>query len=719
MSDATTSAYRIQHLTGEENYQTWSIKMTDILTDLDLDDYVKGRSQKPNESDAAIAWSKKDHQALSAIRLRVADGPLVYITNASTSKEAWDILANTYQPKGAIAIVLLRRKLMRAQCQEGGDIEEHIRKLTGLRQQLASLNSPLTEEEYCITILTSLPDSWNTFIQGVDTTSLDNSAKLIARILEQDRQKTAKPNSDEVALAAKNHTHNKHSKYNPNISCYGCGRKGHVIADCRDTKAGKTFTKEQKERNGRSSQQRQSGRAHVTEETGSSFDDFAFMANSSSPSLNLSSDSWLADSAATKHIVKSKSLFSNYTDTPGHSVTGFGKTPSLGIGTASITSHVGNRAYSIGLKNSLHVPDAPYNLISIGCMTSAGFSLQFKGDQMKVFLPGPSPKEIMRGTRIGNLYKVTVTPNSTQTARPSGLPNMAFPATRPDGHSWDKWHRIFGHLQHKSIRMLKEKSMVTGMIIDDSSTPSHQCETCIRAKSHVMPFPSKSDTKYSEIGEMTFTDVWGPSRVTGINGARYYISFTDGATRRTIVYFMKSRSEVIQKIQYYVQYILVQKRKHAKCFHCDNGKEYISAEVRRFLAEQGIRVELTAAYSPSQNGVAERLNRTLVEHARAMLAEHNLPLFLWPEAVAYATYLKNRSLTRALDDPITPDEAFWSKKPDVSTLQEFGSQCWVLQQDGKQGKLVSKARPFIFTGLTDESRAYRYYNPDSRQIQTS
>ena len=56
-----------------------------------------------------------------------------------------------------------------------------------------------------------------------------------------------------------------------------------------------------------------------------------------------------------------------------------------------------------------------------------------------------------------------------------------------------------------------------------------------------------------------------------------------------------------------------------------------------------------------------------------MLAEYDLPLFLWPEAVAYATYLKNHSPTHALDSDITPEEAFWNWKPDVSTLHEFGS----------------------------------------------
>jgi len=725
MSDATTSAYRIQHLSGEENYQTWSVKVTDILTDLGLIDYPMGRIPKPSAPDndsTVVEWYRKDRQALSAIRLRVADGPLIYITTSPTSKDAWDILARTYQPKGAIAIVLLRRKLMRALCQEGGEIEEHIRNLTNIRQRLASLGSPLTEPEFCITLLTSLPDSWNSFIQGVDTTSLDDSSRLVARILEQERQRTAKPNSDEVALAAK--FSHKQSKYNSSVTCYGCGRKGHIIADCRDTKAGKTYTKEQKERNRQSrNPPRQSGQAHVTEATDrDTTSDFAFMATSSAP-RDLPSDTWLADCAATRHIVKSQSIFSTYSETPGHIVKGFGQSPSLGTGTALVASHIGNSAYSISLTDSLHVPSAPYNLISIGRMTSAGCSVKFQGEIMKVFSPGSSPREIMHGTRVGNLYKVHITHSPTRTPSPStksaDSPNIAFPSESSHGYTWDKWHRIFGHLQNKSVQMLKEKGMVTGMVISDPNPPSPHCETCVQAKSHVMPFPPQSDTIYKEIGGMTFTDVWGPSRITGIDGSRYYVSFTDGATRRSVVYFMKVKSEVEQKIRQYTEYILTQTGKRIKCFRCDNGREYVNAKVKEYLANNGIRLELTAAYSPQQNGVAERLNRTLIEHARAMLAAHNLPLFLWPEAVAYATFLKNRSPTRALVDPITPDEAFWGKKPDVSTLQEFGSPCWVLRQDGKQGKLNLKTRPFIFTGLTDESRAWRYYNPDARTIQTS
>ncbi|CAK5283484.1 unnamed protein product [Mycena citricolor] len=115
LTDTSTSAYQIQHLLGKENYQTWAVKITDILTDLQLEDYPKGQLLKrssvvpppititiPDGTTTTITssitvstataskWERKDRQALSAIRLRVTNGPLVYITNASSAKEAWD-----------------------------------------------------------------------------------------------------------------------------------------------------------------------------------------------------------------------------------------------------------------------------------------------------------------------------------------------------------------------------------------------------------------------------------------------------------------------------------------------------------------------------------------------------------------------------------------------------------------------------------------------------
>ena len=77
----------------------------------------------------------------------------------------------------------------------------------------------------------------------------------------------------------------------------------------------------------------------------------------------------------------------------------------------------------------------------------------------------------------------------------------------------------------------------------------------------------------------------------------------------------------------------------------DNGGEYTSLEFQSYLKREGIKHELTVPRSPEQNGVAERLNRTLMEAVRSMLVGAQLPQRFWAEALATAVYLRNRSPT--------------------------------------------------------------------------
>ena len=189
--DASTTQYRIEPLKGPDHYPVWKILMTDILTDQELWEYVSGTVVKPAAtSDTLGDWTKKDRQALSAIRLRVAAHNLVYVAGATDSKTAWENLQNTFEPRGPIAKILLRRKLFRAQCEEGGNVEEHIRTMRGYQQEynILSPTSTLSEEDFSITLLTSLPDSWNNFIAAIDSTALADSQRLIACILEEDRR---------------------------------------------------------------------------------------------------------------------------------------------------------------------------------------------------------------------------------------------------------------------------------------------------------------------------------------------------------------------------------------------------------------------------------------------------------------------------------------------------------------------------------------------------
>jgi hypothetical protein len=127
---------------------------------------------------------------------------------------------------------------------------------------------------------------------------------------------------------------------------------------------------------------------------------------------------------------------------------------------------------------------------------------------------------------------------------------------------------------------------------------------------------------------MTYTDVWGPTRTAGLRGERDMITFTDGAKKYKKIALMKKKSEANQHVLNYIEFILTQGGKRCKAFRFDGGREYASKSRREKVAAKGIRVEGTAPYSPSQNGVSERLNRTIIERARAMIAAHNLPHFI-------------------------------------------------------------------------------------------
>ena len=136
-------------------------------------------------------------------------------------------------------------------------------------------------------------------------------------------------------------------------------------------------------------------------------------------------------------------------------------------------------------------------------------------------------------------------------------------------------------------------------------------------------------------------DVWGPACIESIGKWKYYVSLTDDAKRYVMMLFLRTKDQAQSWIKEHVNMIENKYSRLTKYLQFDNGKELVNKELKRWSARKGIIIETTAPYSPSQNGVAERFNCTLLELAHAMLFEKNLPIFLWDEAVAHAAYLHN------------------------------------------------------------------------------
>jgi len=118
----------------------------------------------------------------------------------------------------------------------------------------------------------------------------------------------------------------------------------------------------------------------------------------------------------------------------------------------------------------------------------------------------------------------------------------------------------------------------------------------------------------------------------------------------TWVYFLKAKSEVFGIFKKFKALVEKQSGKQIKVLRSDCGKEYISREFDKFCEEEGIERQLTVVYTPQQNGVSERKNRTVMEMARSMLKEKGMPNTFWAEAVYTAVYILKRCPTKAVQD---------------------------------------------------------------------
>ena len=155
--------------------------------------------------------------------------------------------------------------------------------------------------------------------------------------------------------------------------------------------------------------------------------------------------------------------------------------------------------------------------------------------------------------------------------------------------------------------------------------------------------------------------------------------------------------------------------KKLKTLRTDNGGEYTSAEFESYLRSEGVRHECTVPKTPEQNGVAERMNRTLVESVRSMLANAKLPRKFWAEVLSTAAYLRNRSPTKAVQG-MTPVEAWTGERPDVSHLRAFGCAAYAHVAKDERRKLDSKSRRCVFLGYCTETKGYRLYDQESSLV---
>ena len=311
------------------------------------------------------------------------------------------------------------------------------------------------------------------------------------------------------------------------------------------------------------------------------------------------------------------------------------------------------------LVDVLYVPDLAKNLFSVSAAAKRGYTIELQ--QSGCVILDKFRKISGSGKLQNNLYVLDVNERNEKFHHVNVASNE---------HLEDLWHQRFGHLSRNNLRLLRDQKLVSGMDFQ-SAKESDFCEGCAHGKHKRASFPKGQATRASEILEIVHSDVCGPMQENSLGGSRYFVTFIDDKSRFTAVYFMKTKDQVLEKFKEHEAMVTNMTEKKIKILRSDNGGEYTSKEFSNYLKEKGIQQQLSVPRTPQQNGVAERMNRTIQETARSMMHNAGQDKKFWAEAVCTAVMIRNRSPTVSVDN-MTPYECFYGSKPDVSHFKVFG-----------------------------------------------
>ena len=263
-----------------------------------------------------------------------------------------------------------------------------------------------------------------------------------------------------------------------------------------------------------------------------------------------------------------------------------------------------------------------------------------------------------------------------------------------------------GHCNFNDLQTLPD--VVKGMKI--SGNQYSECSICTQGKMCQIR-NRELDERAKMPLESVHCDLAGSIDPVARGNFNYTLCFVDDFTGIHMIYFLMEKSDTFEVTQHFLAdsapFAIV------KRIRSDNGGTFTSANFRSLLRKNKIKHDTCAPYSPHQNGMVERSWRSLLEMARCLLLESKLPKSLWTYATMAAVYIRNRCFNKRLGK--TPYEALVGKKPNLSNMHSFGSECYAYVQNVK--KLDARSKKGICVGYDKGSPAYLVYYPESNVIE--
>jgi transposase InsO family protein len=625
-----------------------------------------------------------------------------------TAHEVWTYLQDKYQPSSVLGQYSSMTGFLANTLNDGDLVVTYVAKVGAAKREAEQHGNPISDIQHAVQLLAGLRGSWIEFREVFLASQSENmtTTKVVSALRDRERSKrmqgpmetTYVANPHQYAVPSAHHqppqqpyhqqSYHQHQQPQLPRQCAFCGLNGHFMIDCHKYPQGRAYRPSHGARGGRGGRGGARG-GRGGRDGGHGGRENGYVAN----------EDWLVDSGASSSITGNNAVFDQYSILPHPIpiVVGNGETiHAIGKGDATIRI----AKSKMKLKEVLHVPGIAHNLISVSKLTDDNKHVIF--DQNKATVVDTRTNETVGvATRTRNLYVL----NSQRQL------HLVAALVATDLQTQQEWHQRLGHPSNARLREMVSKNMA-----DDLPTfkvdMTWQCTACMQGKAKAQPFP-RSTTRASKPLELVHSDIAGPYPET-ITKKRYLLTITDDHTAHSWTRLLRTKDEAWPIIEDFHMYAERQHNHKLKVLRTDNGGEYVSARSAAYCAKYGIKHEKTIPYTPQQNGTAERLNLTLFNIIRTVLAESKLPNALWGEAAMWATYTKNRLPTKAGQPNKTPYKALHGTPPTVRHMHAFGSTCYV--RIITNSKLNIRSIEGRMVGYDEFSKAYRVYIPSNHRI---
>jgi len=692
--------FRIDKLT-DSNYHIWKRKIKRVLGYRDLEDHIDADEKPPTDPTALKQWKKEDKKTQAIIELTISDDHFKQIGDLSSALETWNALRDLFQRKTLLNKLSARRRFYTAKMGDGETAMSFMSRVYQLADDCQAMDVSIDDKETAMTVLCGLHAKYEHLIVAIDAAADDTKLSMDfvkSRLLQEEQRMSdredVKPSLDAALV------NNGNSVGSSDVVCGYCKKKYHTESTC---------WKKHPHLRPKRGKQNQTGMVANAPDNSEAHDEESYvclMAGKMNPTASRASAAeWIIDSGATAHICHDRSMFCTIEDIEPFDISIGDKSGirAEGRGKVELTLSVCGKSRRCMLNEVLFAPTMGYNMLSVSAMRKLGVQTTF-GEDCRM-----SKGEILlaEGALRGNLYYL-----STSTTEEATGDSVALVA------DLNLWHQRLAHVHVDGIRDMVRNGVVEGVKVDLKKNID-RCKGCVYGKITRAPIPRSRGARATRVLELVHTDVCVKFPVPSLGGSLSFVSFIDDCSRYSWVYPILHKNDVFGVFKKWLAMVEKSHDKDLKVLQSDNGGEYISKEMLGYLENRGIRHKPTTPRNPYQNGVAERLNRTLKELIRSMLHHRSLPKKFWAEALNVAVHVRNRVTTRGLGPKTTPFEVLFGRKPNLSYLRVFGSRCWYRVGHQQVDKLDRRAREAVMIGYARGIRGYKLWDIAEEKVVVS